>query len=74
MLSMIDCKFAFNSTSEKVEWQHLVMSLNRELLSFPILTIVKHSENVARLERHGYTLVPTAKPNIYQLTKEKSPI
>lgn len=68
----IDCKFAFNSEDEKIEWgiiDNFLNDLDEDECGLIPMTI-EHTENVERLKRHGYTLISTNTPNVYNLIKK----
>ena len=63
------CKFAFNSDEEKNEWQDLLVKLN-DSDNFPLEYKINCSENIDRLKRHGYVVILSYSPNVYEIKKK----
>lgn len=64
-----NCKKAFTSIEEANEWQFLISSLQNSE-SLPIELKVNFSENLDRLKRHGYSLVPSCAQNVYKIERK----
>jgi len=68
-MKTVSCKFAFSSPEEEYEWKALE-NLLKNSKDFPVKMALSHTENVKRLERHGYSVRLSYVPNIYEITKK----